>query len=49
MLLDEGHIVEFDSPAVLLSDPNSRFYSLCKAAGKTEFSVLKRLAGVLDP
>ena len=48
MLLDEGRIVEFDSPAVLLSDPNSRFYSLCKATGKTEFSVLKRLAGVSD-
>ena len=48
MLLDEGRIVESDSPAVLLSNPNSRFYLLCKAMGKTEFSVLKSMAGVLD-
>ena len=46
LLLDEGRIVEFDSPAVLLSDPSSRFYALCKVTGKTEFSILKRLAGV---
>ncbi|KAF8518400.1 multidrug resistance-associated ABC transporter [Hysterangium stoloniferum] len=46
MLLDEGRIVEFDTPARLLSDPNSRFYALCKATGKNEFAVLKRMAGV---
>ncbi|KAH8986771.1 ATP-binding cassette transporter [Lactarius hatsudake] len=46
MLLEEGHIVEFDSPTVLLSDPNSKFYSLCKATGRSEFAVLKRMAGV---
>ncbi|KAH9050918.1 ATP-binding cassette transporter [Lactarius deliciosus] len=33
MLLEEGRIVEFDSPTVLLSNPNSKFYSLCKATG----------------
>jgi hypothetical protein len=49
MLLEEGRIVEFDSPAALLSDPNSKFYSLCKAAGKSEFAVLKRMAGVPSP
>ncbi|KIJ23785.1 hypothetical protein M422DRAFT_275570 [Sphaerobolus stellatus SS14] len=48
MLLDEGRIVEFDTPANLLSNPDSRFYALCKATGKTEFAVLKRLAGAPD-
>ncbi|KAF8649184.1 hypothetical protein AX16_005982 [Volvariella volvacea WC 439] len=46
MLLDQGRIVEFDRPSVLLSDPNSKFYSLCKATGKEEFAMLKKLAGV---
>jgi ABC-type multidrug transport system fused ATPase/permease subunit len=45
MLLEEGRIVEFDSPAALLSNPNSKFYSFCRAAGKSEFAVLKRMAG----
>ncbi|KAI0251186.1 multidrug resistance-associated ABC transporter [Lactifluus subvellereus] len=46
MLLEEGRIVEFDSPAALLSNPNSKFYSFCKATGKHEFAVLKKMAGV---
>jgi len=46
MLLEEGRIVEFDSPAALLYNPDSKFYSLCKASGKSEFAVLKKLAGV---
>jgi hypothetical protein len=46
ILLEEGRIVEFDSPVALLSNPNSKFYSLCKATGKSEFAVLKKLAGV---
>ncbi len=46
MLLDQGRIVELDKPTVLLSDPNSRFYALCKATGGREFSTLKKLAGV---
>ena len=46
MLLEEGKIVEFDTPANLLTDRDSKFYALCKAAGKEEFSTLKRLAGV---
>ncbi|KAF8438137.1 hypothetical protein L210DRAFT_968152 [Boletus edulis BED1] len=45
VLLDEGRIVEFDRPATLLADSDSRFHSLCKAAGRKEFYVLKRLAG----
>ncbi|KAH8829370.1 multidrug resistance-associated ABC transporter [Flagelloscypha sp. PMI_526] len=44
MLLDQGQIVEFDKPSTLLKDSNSRFYNLCKATGKEEFAMLKRLA-----
>lgn len=44
MLLDKGRIVEFDTPHKLLSNPNSRFYSLCRATGCDEFAVLERLA-----
>jgi len=32
------------SPAVLLKDPSSKFYSLCKATGRPEFATLKTLA-----
>ncbi|EIW78632.1 multidrug resistance-associated ABC transporter [Coniophora puteana RWD-64-598 SS2] len=46
MLLDQGRIVEFDSPAILLADPESQFHSLCKATGKNEFATLKRMAGL---
>lgn len=45
MLLEDGRIVEFDSPGNLLSDPSSKFHSLCKATGKNEFAVLKKMAG----
>lgn len=38
--------MEFDKPATLLSDSSSKFYSLCKATGKDEFAVLRRMAGV---
>lgn len=46
MLLDEGKIVEFDHPTVLLSNPSSQFYGLCEATGENEFAMLKNLAGV---
>ncbi|KZV66005.1 ATP-binding cassette transporter [Peniophora sp. CONT] len=46
MLLDQGKIVELDTPGNLLKNPDSLFYSLCKATGKTEFAVLKKMAGV---
>ncbi|KAF5371584.1 hypothetical protein D9758_003437 [Tetrapyrgos nigripes] len=46
MLLDQGRIVEFDRPRVLLSQPSSKFYALCKATGKEEFSMLKKLSGL---
>ncbi|EPQ52410.1 hypothetical protein GLOTRDRAFT_26339, partial [Gloeophyllum trabeum ATCC 11539] len=46
MLLEEGHIMEFDTPSTLLSNPSSKFYGLCKATGRNEFAMLKKLAGV---
>lgn len=46
MLLDDGRIVEFDTPVNLLANRDSKFYALCKATGKEEFSTLKRLAGI---
>jgi len=44
MLLEQGQVVEFDRPSVLLSDPSTKFYALCQATGREEFAVLKRLA-----
>ena len=46
MLLEAGRIVEFDTPGNLLANRESKFYALCKATGKEEFSTLRRLAGV---
>ena len=46
MLLEDGKLVEFDTPANLLANGESKFYALCKATGKEEFSMLKMLAGV---
>ncbi|KAJ7610419.1 multidrug resistance-associated ABC transporter [Roridomyces roridus] len=46
LLLDQGRVVEFDRPAVLLADPASQFYGLCKASGSEEFAILERMAGV---
>ncbi|KAJ7641019.1 multidrug resistance-associated ABC transporter [Roridomyces roridus] len=45
-LLDQGRVVEFDRPAVLLADPASQFHGLCKATGGEEFAILKRMAGI---
>ena len=44
LVLDRGEIVEFDSPAKLLDDPSSRFYALCRASGRREFAILKKMA-----
>ncbi|TFK34287.1 multidrug resistance-associated ABC transporter [Crucibulum laeve] len=43
MLLDQGRIVEFDRPSVLLNDSSSKFYALCKATGRDEFSMLQKM------
>lgn len=48
MLLEDGKLIEFDTPANLLANRESKFYALCKATGKEEFSALKMLAGVSD-
>ena len=47
MLLDDGKIIEFDAPGTLLANRESKFYALCKATGKEEFSTLKGLASGL--
>lgn len=44
MVLDKGELLEFDSPANLIQDPNSQFHSLCRAGGKSEFRVLEKMA-----
>jgi ATP-binding cassette subfamily C (CFTR/MRP) protein 1 len=33
MVLDKGKVIEFDTPANLLADKNSSFYSLAHDAG----------------
>ncbi|WWC65828.1 uncharacterized protein I303_108450 [Kwoniella dejecticola CBS 10117] len=44
LVMDQGRIAEFASPAELLRDHRSKFYSLCKATGRTEFKNLKTMA-----
>ncbi|GBB99870.1 hypothetical protein RclHR1_03660017 [Rhizophagus clarus] len=39
LVLDQGNIIEFDSPYNLISDPNSSFYKMCQNSG--EFDILK--------
>jgi len=46
MILEQGRIIEFDRPATLLKNSTSKFYSLCRATGKEEFAMLKKMAGV---
>ncbi|KAH9811640.1 hypothetical protein DFH28DRAFT_433779 [Melampsora americana] len=45
LVLDQGRVIEYDSPAKLIANPKSRFHTLCRAAGKREFRALKRMAG----
>lgn len=44
LVLDAGKIVEYASPSELLADTTSRFYALCRASGKSEFKILKKMA-----
>ncbi|GAA6039699.1 hypothetical protein JCM8097_001359 [Rhodosporidiobolus ruineniae] len=44
LLLDKGKLIEFDSPAKLIEDPNSRFHALCRAAGKKELAILRKMS-----
>jgi hypothetical protein len=36
------------SPSVLLHNPASRFYSFCKATGKEEFAMLRKIANMSE-
>ncbi|KAF8707606.1 Multidrug resistance-associated ABC transporter, partial [Rhizoctonia solani] len=46
LVMDQGHIAEYDEPSALLANSSSkvRFYALCKATGPKEFAVLKHMA-----
>ncbi|WWC73697.1 uncharacterized protein I206_107669 [Kwoniella pini CBS 10737] len=44
LVMDQGRIAEYASPADLLRNHKSKFYSLCKATGRTEFKNLKTMA-----
>lgn len=44
LLLDKGRLIEYESPAKLLDEPTSRFYALCRATGKKEFAILKKMS-----
>ncbi|KAJ6579193.1 multidrug resistance-associated ABC transporter, partial [Mycena vulgaris] len=46
MLLDQGRIAEFDRPSVLLANSSSKFHALCKATGREEYKMLKKMAGL---
>ena len=41
LVLDHGEIVEFDSPAALLQNPEGAFSRLCR--GSADWEVLKQL------
>lgn len=43
LVMENGHIVEFDRPQALLSY-QSKFSNMCKAAGTQEFNILRRIA-----
>ncbi|KAI8052914.1 hypothetical protein BDF22DRAFT_743591 [Syncephalis plumigaleata] len=36
MVLDAGHLVEFDAPGVLIKQPNSMFRNLCEQSGELD-------------
>lgn len=44
LLLDNGHIKEFDSPHNLLTDPDSAFSSMIDETGSSNAVLLRRLA-----
>ncbi|KAJ7040968.1 multidrug resistance-associated ABC transporter [Mycena alexandri] len=46
MVLEEGRIVEFESPKTLLENESSKFYALCKATGSNEFATLQSMAEI---
>ncbi|GMK55034.1 hypothetical protein CspeluHIS016_0200900 [Cutaneotrichosporon spelunceum] len=44
LVMHRGTIAEYASPAELLRDTRSRFYSLCRATGRSEFKHLREAA-----
>jgi ATP-binding cassette subfamily C (CFTR/MRP) protein 1 len=44
MVLDQGELVEFDTPKKLLDKSDGIFTSLCKQTGKTNYKYLKKIA-----
>lgn len=44
LVLDAGNVLEFDTPLNLLNNEASRFHALCRASGKTEYKILKKMA-----
>ncbi|KZV72757.1 ATP-binding cassette transporter [Peniophora sp. CONT] len=44
MVLEQGKLVEFGPPAVLLRDTSSHFYGMCAAAGSAELAALQSMA-----
>jgi len=43
LVLDKGLVVDFDTPAALLSNDSSHFYTMCLESG--EYELLRQLAG----
>jgi len=46
VIMRKTNLFVFFRPAALLRNSTSNFYSLCKATGKAEFAILRKLAGV---
>ncbi|CEH12058.1 Multidrug resistance-associated protein/mitoxantrone resistance protein, ABC superfamily [Ceraceosorus bombacis] len=44
LVLDKGKVDELDTPHALLQNRDSRFYRLCRAAGRAEFNLLQQMA-----
>ena len=44
LVLNDGMVMEFDTPERLLNDPNSHFYKLAQATGNSNFKILLELA-----
>lgn len=43
LVMEEGRLMEFDTPLNLLNDPKSHFYALVQATGPTEVSMRSHL------
>lgn len=48
IVLQNGHIVELDTPFNLLSNPDGIFTTMCKHAGSREYAELRKAAGLGD-